>query len=79
MIHSRLSSISRLGLQRFTQLKKLCLRQNFISTLDGGDFDALKELEELDFYDNKIKDVGDALDSCKKLTLVFLSGLETPS
>lgn len=67
MIHSRLSTVSNLGLQRFTKLNKLCLRQNFISSLDAKDFSTLKELEELDFYDNKIKEIGDALNECKKL------------
>lgn len=67
MIHSRLSTVSNLGLQRFTKLNKLCLRQNFISSLDAKDFSTLKELEELDFYDNKIKEIGDALNECTKL------------
>ena len=67
LIHSKLSSISNLGLARFTHLKKLCLRQNYISTLDPEALDPLTELEELDLYDNRIKHVGDGLDALSNL------------
>jgi len=57
-----------LNLSRFGKhLKRLCLRQNFISKLEPEDFHPLTELEDLDFYDNKIKHVGHALDDMKKL------------
>ncbi len=70
LIHSRLSSntISKLGLQRFGgHLKRLCLRQNFITHVDPEVFGALKKLEDLDFYDNKIKHVGAALNNMSDL------------
>ncbi len=57
---------------RFTKLKKLCLRQNYITKLEQEDFAALEALEELDLYDNKLKRVGDALDNLKNLTYVSI-------
>ena len=67
-MHSRLSSLTNLRLQRFANyLKKLCLRQNAISHLDPEIFRPLMQLEELDLYDNKLKTVGDALDSMSSL------------
>lgn len=69
LIHSRLSSVSNLGLPRFAgHLRKLCLRQNYISVLDPEIFGTLKLLEDLDLYDNKIKHVGDALNSLSQLS-----------
>ncbi|GJJ08556.1 hypothetical protein Clacol_002774 [Clathrus columnatus] len=74
LIHSRLSSCSALNLPRFAQhLKRLCLRQNLISTLEPSDFESLEEIEELDFYDNKIKHLGHALDKMHKLKVLDLS------
>ncbi|KAH9838427.1 L domain-like protein [Rhodofomes roseus] len=74
LIHSRLNSISRLGLQRFGRhLRKLCLRQNYISQLDPEVIQTLVELEELDMYDNKIKSVDDSLSALKKLSVLDLS------
>ncbi|KAH7911090.1 L domain-like protein [Hygrophoropsis aurantiaca] len=74
LIHARLSSLACLRLERFgNYLKKLCLRQNAVSQLDPEVFGVLKELEELDLYDNKIKAVGDALNNLTKLTTLDLS------
>ncbi|KAF7796634.1 hypothetical protein EIP86_007816 [Pleurotus ostreatoroseus] len=73
LIHSKLFSISNLGLPRFTHLKKLCLRQNYISTLDHTALDPLTELEELDLYDNRLKNVGDAINNLSNLTSLDLS------
>ena len=42
-------------------MTRLCLRQNFIAVLEEADFGPLDKLQELDLYDNKIKDLGDAL------------------
>ena len=68
LVHSRLKALSHLNLQRFGKhLKKLCLRQNFISILDPEIFSALSELSELDLYDNKIKHVGSCLESLPHL------------
>ncbi|OAX41182.1 L domain-like protein [Rhizopogon vinicolor AM-OR11-026] len=74
LVHSRLSSLTNLRLQRFANhLKKLCLRQNAISHLDPEIFRPLMQLEELDLYDNKLKTVGDALDSMSSLAVLDLS------
>ncbi len=69
LIHCRLKSCDELNLPRFAaSLKRLCLRQNFISKLEQPHFSPLQVLEELDFYDNKIKNVGSALDNLPQLT-----------
>ena len=73
LIHSRLSSLSLLGLPRFRRLKKLCLRQNYIADLDSDSLAPLTELEELDLYDNRLKHIGDALDTLGNLGLVPVS------
>lgn len=68
LVHSRLFSLDRLRLSRFAaHLQKLCLRQNFISTLDPEVFSLLTNLVELDLYDNKIRHVGGALNNLSAL------------
>lgn len=53
LVHCRITSIPSLRLERFTKLKRLCLRQNAIERLQ---FPAeLAGLEEIDLYDNLIK------------------------
>ena len=67
-MHSRIGSLAGLRLARFSaHLRKLCLRQNFVSVLDPETFHQLTKLEELDLYDNKVKEVGDALDKLSNL------------
>ncbi|KAF9266606.1 L domain-like protein [Marasmius fiardii PR-910] len=74
LVHSRIGSLDELRLPRFAKhLKKLCLRQNHISHLDPEVFQQLTNLEELDLYDNQVKDVGDALNKLSKLTVLDLS------
>ncbi len=47
--------IQLLNFPRFHSLKRLCLRQNNLtSPLPGDAFEGLEELEELDFYDNRL-------------------------
>ncbi|KAF8199575.1 hypothetical protein BJ912DRAFT_655796 [Pholiota molesta] len=73
-MHLRIGSLEPLHLVRFKDaLKKLCLRQNFISQLDPETFHQLTNLEELDLYDNKLKTVGDALIKSPKLKVLDLS------
>ena len=68
LVHSRLFSLDRLRLSRFAaHLQRLCLRQNFISTLDPDVFSLLTNLVDLDLYDNKIRHVGDALNNLSAL------------
>jgi protein phosphatase 1 regulatory subunit 7 len=70
-MHLRIGTLDNLHLKRFaSHLKKLCLRQNFISHLDPDIFHELTKLEELDMYDNKLKTVEDALVKCSKLRSV---------
>ncbi|TRM59568.1 hypothetical protein BD626DRAFT_507575 [Schizophyllum amplum] len=74
LIHSRIANLAPLRLSRFAPyLQKLCLRQNQISHLEPDVFHTLTNLDELDFYDNKIKHVGRALDKLDKLTVLDLS------
>lgn len=69
LVHCRISSLENLRLHRFaSHLKRLCLRQNFITFLDPAVFGILTKLEELDLYDNKIKTVGDALNALSTLS-----------
>ncbi|KAI9496925.1 hypothetical protein BDB00DRAFT_887878 [Zychaea mexicana] len=55
-IHNRISVIPRLGLERFMNLERICLRQNLIIDIEG--FEPLRTtLKELDLYDNKISHI----------------------
>ncbi|KAG5647410.1 hypothetical protein DXG03_000481 [Asterophora parasitica] len=74
LVHVRIGSLTNLRLARFaSHLKRLCLRQNFVSFLDPEVFHPLTNLEELDFYDNRLKSIGDALDHAEKLSVLDLS------
>ncbi|KAF5377339.1 hypothetical protein D9757_008022 [Collybiopsis confluens] len=74
LVHSRLGSLDELRLSRFANhLKRLCLRQNHISFLDPQVFHLLIKLEELDLYDNKIKDPGSAMEKLSNLLVLDLS------
>lgn len=69
-----MKDLSHLNLQRFGKhLKKLCLRQNLISTLDPEIFRDISELSELDLYDNKIKHVGSCLETLPHLRCVWIN------
>ncbi|SJL00091.1 related to regulatory subunit of protein phosphatase-1 [Armillaria ostoyae] len=59
LVHCRLGSLDPLQLPRFAQhLKRLCVRQNHISALEPLALSSLILLEELDVYDNKLKNSG---------------------
>ncbi|KAJ1307645.1 hypothetical protein OPQ81_001739 [Rhizoctonia solani] len=74
LIHARLHNLDALRLPRFKDhLKRLCLRQNFLTHIGTDDIGALTKLEELDVYDNKLKGVGDALDQLTDLKTLDLS------
>ncbi|KAG6810487.1 hypothetical protein H0H92_011667 [Tricholoma furcatifolium] len=74
LVHARIGTLNELRLPRFAAyLKRLCLRQNFISFLDPEVFHVLTNLEELDLYDNKVKIVGDALVKLLRLKTLDLS------
>nr|POE59112.1 glucokinase [Quercus suber] len=69
--HSRISSIPALRLNRFTRLRRLCLRQNFIQNIDLPP-ELAATLEELELYDNLIKHM-QALDAYTELKSLDLS------
>lgn len=71
LVHCRISSIPALKLDRFTKLKRLCLRQNQIMEIDLPDAIA-ETLEDLDFYDNLIAHIR-GLEPFTELTSLDLS------
>ncbi|KAK7033064.1 LRRcap domain-containing protein [Favolaschia claudopus] len=74
LVHLKIGSLAPLRLPRFAaHLKKLCLRQNFISRLEPEIFQPLQNLQELDLYDNKVKHVGDGLNGLPELSVLDLS------
>ncbi|KAJ8521128.1 hypothetical protein ONZ45_g2171 [Pleurotus djamor] len=74
LVHLKIASLANLRLPRFgPYIKKLCLRQNIISSLDPEIMASLTELEELDLYDNKIKTVGDSLQKMGKIRVLDFS------
>ncbi|ORY81555.1 hypothetical protein BCR37DRAFT_348158 [Protomyces lactucae-debilis] len=67
-LHSRVRDIPALRLERFPKLKKLCLRQNAISRIEG----LPTTLTELDLYDNSIGHM-DGIASLETLEMLDLS------
>ena len=71
LVHRRVSSLPALRLERFKNLKRLCLRQNAIQKVEfppsvaGG-------LLELELYDNLVKSI-DGFEALKNLTILDLS------
>ncbi|KAF2634624.1 L domain-like protein [Massarina eburnea CBS 473.64] len=72
LVHLRISSIPALRLERFKQLRRLCLRQNAIQDVEIPSSLA-PTLVELDLYDNLISHVRgfDALTNLESLDLSF--------
>lgn len=54
LTHMKVSSLRALGLQRFTNVKSVCFRQNIITSMKGID-DLPEDLEILDLYDNRLE------------------------
>lgn len=71
LVHCRISSIPALHLERFTQLERLCLRQNTISHLELPS-SLGPTLKELDLYDNLISHIK-GLEDLTELTSLDLS------
>ncbi|QDS74875.1 Protein phosphatase 1 regulatory subunit sds22 [Venturia effusa] len=71
LVHCRISSMSSLKLDRFTNLHRLCLRQNAISEIEVPESLGPK-LTELDVYDNMISHIK-GLDALTALTVLDLS------
>ncbi|KAG8821722.1 hypothetical protein FRC17_009742 [Serendipita sp. 399] len=71
---SRLASCAHLGIPRFANhLKNLCLRANYLTSVEPEVFAPLTHLEEVDFYDNRLKTLGNALDGKESLRILDLS------
>ncbi|POS85978.1 hypothetical protein EPUL_001915 [Erysiphe pulchra] len=70
-VHSRVSSITSLRLERFKKVAHLCLRQNSITEIEGLSCLA-STLTELDLYDNLISHIRH-LDDLTNLTSLDLS------
>ncbi|CAG7852541.1 Protein phosphatase 1 regulatory subunit SDS22 [Serendipita indica DSM 11827] len=74
LARSRLASCSHLGIPRFANhLRSICLRANFLTDLESDVFGPLVHLEEADFYDNRLKQLGNALDGKASLRILDLS------
>jgi protein phosphatase 1 regulatory subunit 7 len=71
LVHSRVSSIAALKLERFTNVQRLCLRQNAISSISLSS-NLGETLQELDLYDNLISHIK-GLDDLRSLTSLDLS------
>jgi protein phosphatase 1 regulatory subunit 7 len=71
LIHLRISKIRKLGLERFKNLQRLCLRQNAIEVIELPEALA-SSLTELDLYDNLLKRV-EGLEKFTGLTNLDLS------
>jgi len=71
--HARLKSVAALDLQRFTQLRRLCFRQNELKRIHFPEsWESARTLKELDLYDNEIEHF-DFLDQFSELTSLDLS------
>ncbi|KAH7063903.1 hypothetical protein BKA63DRAFT_184760 [Paraphoma chrysanthemicola] len=71
LVHCKIADMSSLRLERFKQMKRLCLRQNRIEAIDLPS-DAAPTLTEIDFYDNLIAHIK-GLDAFTELTSLDLS------
>lgn len=71
LLHSRISSIPALHLERFHRLRRLCLRQNQIQKIQLPET-CTSTLEELELYDNLIKHI-EGLEEYTKLESLDLS------
>jgi protein phosphatase 1 regulatory subunit 7 len=71
LVHCRIRDLSKLDLDRFNRVKRLCFRQNTISEIKiPANF--APTLKDLDFYDNVISHIKD-LDDFIELTSLDLS------
>jgi protein phosphatase 1 regulatory subunit 7 len=72
--HLRVRSLASLGLKRFPNVKMACFRQNLVTSLDGVE-DLPCDIEELDFYDNRLAHMDQRLahfnDNMRTLDLSF--------
>lgn len=72
--HMKIMSLKPLGLSRFQNLKSICFRQNLLTSMQGIE-DLPEDMEEIDFYDNRLSHMDRRLEkfgpSVKSLDLSF--------
>lgn len=72
--HMKIASMKPLGLSRFHSLKSICFRQNLLTSMQGLE-DLPEDMEEIDFYDNRLSHMDHRLEkfgsSLKSLDLSF--------
>lgn len=76
LIHLKVRSIEGLNLERFTNLESINLRDNLITSLNGLKVlpeTSKEKMEELDFYDNRIKHISRHVGEFPNLTQLDLS------
>lgn len=72
LVHLKIRSLEDLDLGRFKQLKSLVLRQNLLDSISEVKY-LNKDIEELDFYDNRIKHISSHVNELTKLQNLDLS------
>ncbi|SCU90349.1 LAME_0E08152g1_1 [Lachancea meyersii CBS 8951] len=73
LVHLRIRSMEDLELQRFPQLKTLCLRQNLIESMSEVEVLPAATMEDIDLYDNKIKHISSSVNRLTGLKSLDLS------
>lgn len=73
LVHLRIKSLEELNLVRFKKLKNLCVRQNMIESISEVEVLPVDTIEDLDFYDNKIKHISKYINNFKHLKNLDLS------
>ncbi|KAK5780558.1 type 1 protein phosphatase-activating protein SDS22 PWA37_003194 [Arxiozyma heterogenica] len=73
LVHLKIKALEDLNLIRFTKLKSLCLRQNLIESISEVDSLPVNTIEDLDFYDNRIKHISKYVNNLVQLKNLDLS------
>ncbi|CAL9737919.1 protein phosphatase 1 regulatory subunit Sds22p [Monosporozyma servazzii] len=73
LIHLKIRALEDLNLIRFTKLNSLCLRQNLIESISEVDSLPVETMEDLDFYDNRIKHISKYVNKLVHLKSLDLS------
>ncbi|QEU60438.1 Sds22 [Kluyveromyces lactis] len=73
LVHLKVLALEDLNLLRFRNLKKLYLRQNLIESIAELEVLPLDNMEEIDFYDNRIKHISKSVNLFPNLKTLDLS------
>lgn len=73
LVHLKIKALEDLNLIRFTKLTSLCLRQNLIESISEVDSLPVDTIEDLDFYDNRIKHISKYINNLVHLKNLDLS------